>query len=138
MAISIYTQPANRKLGEMPMVSNDELKKTSNQMRDLKMKLFDKGENVLECTEALKVAEEEIYLKYADDPKGLGGNEPTRKATIAVMTACQKDALKVAESEKRKAQLAFDLASMRYDCLKWQIRNEQASADCEAQGLGAI
>lgn len=111
------------------MVSNDEIKEATNRLADTKALLFDAGEEELECREALKVAEEAILLKYADNPKELGGNEPARKARIAEITAIEKRALNAAESEKRKIQLKLDLAAMRWDALKWQIRNNEVNKE---------
>lgn len=113
------------------MVSNDEIKEASNRVADLKVKLSDASEKELQCKEALTIAEDAIILKYADNPKELGGNEPARKARIAEVTAIQKNALKIAETEKRNVQLQFELASMRYDAVKWQIRNNQVNMKLE-------
>ena len=114
------------------MTSNDEIKEASNRVADLKTKLSDASEEELKAREMLKRAEFNILVEYADDPKRLGGNEPARQAKIAEKTFLERAALERAETEKRKVQLQFELASMRYDAIKWQIRNNQVNMKLEA------
>ncbi|MCK9568689.1 hypothetical protein M0R72_07095 [Candidatus Pacearchaeota archaeon] len=120
------------------MVSNVDLQNAFDAMRNSKVSLFHAGERELATREALKKAEAAVLLVNAADPKKLGGNEAARNATIRELTFDERKDAEKAEAEKRECQLAFDLACMAVDCLKWQIRNEQAAADCEAQRLGAI
>lgn len=98
-------------------------------LQDTRMALFKAGEHELAAREALKAAESAVLLKYAADPKALGGNEPARNARIRELVMEERKALEEAEAEKRQAQLAFELAGLAVDCLKWQIRNDQAIAD---------
>jgi hypothetical protein len=120
------------------MVSNQEIKDAYAALMAAKERLYKVAEGELNARAALKIAENAVILQYADEPKKLGGNEPARNAAIREKTLAEFNDLEEIEAEKRKAQLAYDLAVLSMDCLKWQIRNEQAAADCEAQGLGAI
>ncbi|MCK9571327.1 hypothetical protein M0R72_20430 [Candidatus Pacearchaeota archaeon] len=107
-------------------------------MQNCKVSLFHAGERELATREALKKAEAAVLLVNAADPKKLGGNEAARSASIRAQTVVEREAVEKADKAKREAQLAYELDCMAVDCLKWQIRNEQAAADCEAQRLGAI
>jgi hypothetical protein len=111
------------------MVSNDELEEASNRLVDTKTLLFDAGEKELQAKEMLKRAQFNILVEYAEDPKRLGGNEPARNAKIAELTFLERATSDKAETERRAAQLKFDLAGMRYDCLKWQIRNNEVNKE---------
>ena len=118
------------------MVSNAELKAAFDTMIAAKGSLADEGEKELEAKENLKNSESRIL--FTVDPKELGSNEAIRQASIRSRTQFEHATLEKAELSKRKAALAFEIACMKRDCLIWQIRNEQASADCESVGLGVI
>ncbi len=120
------------------MVRNNELVVAFDTMRNNKVSLFHAGERELAAREALKKAEAAVLLANVADPKKLGGNEAARNATIRELTLSERKDVEKAESEKREYQLAFELSAMAVDCLKWQIRNEQATADLDAQGFGEI
>jgi hypothetical protein len=106
------------------MASRSELKDAFDEMRNKKRSLFLAGERELATREALKKAEAAVLLKYADNPKELGGNEPARNARVRELTANERADSEKADREKRECQLAFDLVSMVVDCMKWQIRIE--------------
>lgn len=91
-------------------------------MRNAKVSLFHAGERELATKEALKNAESAVLLKYADNPKDLGGNEPARNAKIRELTALERADADKADHEKRECQLAYDLARMSVECLQWQVR----------------
>ena len=116
------------------MVTNEELKQAFNDMMATKELLAQRSEEELKAREILKASEAEADLSGKCD----GKNAEIRAAQKRQFTAADVLALGKAEVEKRKAQLEYELACMRADCLKWQIRNAQAAADCEAQRLGAI
>jgi hypothetical protein len=99
-----------------------ELTDAVHKMCNAKTLLFHAGERELATKEALKKAEAAILLKYADTPKELGGNEPARNARLRELTVPERADADQADRDKRACQLAFDLASMAVDCLKWQIR----------------
>jgi hypothetical protein len=120
------------------MVSNQDIKDAYAALEAAKEKLYRVAEGELKARATLKSAENAVILQYATEPKALGGNEPARTARIRELTIAEFNDLEEIEEEKRKAQLACDIAALSLDCIKWQIRNEQAAADCEAQGLGAI
>jgi hypothetical protein len=120
------------------MPSNQEIKDAYAVLIAAKEWLYKVAEGELNARATLKSAENAVLLKYAADPKALGGNEPARNARIRELTMAEFDALEGIEEDKREAQLDQELAALSLDCLKWQIRNEQAAADCEAQGLGVI
>ena len=104
------------------MVSETDIVNAFGKMADAKKALFVSGERELATKEALKKAEAAVLLKYADNPKDLGGNEPARNARIRELTAAERADADKAEKEKRECQLDFDLANLALDCLKWQIR----------------
>ena len=88
--------------------------------------------NVLqEAREILKRAEFAVLIEYSEDAKALGGNESARNAKIAELTYLERAVLERAETEKRGAQLVYELSGMRADCLKWRVRNNQANSDME-------
>ena len=118
------------------MVSNAELKQAFSDTIAAKSMLAACVEEELEAREDLKSSEAAII--NATDPKTLGSNEAQRTAAIRTKTIDERVALEEAEKAKRDASLAFEIACMKKDCLIWQIRNEQASADCESVGLGVI
>lgn len=120
------------------MPSNREIKDAYAVLIAAKERLYRVAEGELNARATLKSAENAVLLEYASDPKALGGNEPARNARIRELTIAEFNDLEEIEAEKRKVQLACDLAALSLDCLKWQIRNEQAAADCEAQGMGPI
>ena len=120
------------------MVSNNDLKEAFGKMQNCKVSLFHAGERELAAKETLKRAEAAVLLVNASDPKKLGGNEAARNAAIRELTFDERKGVEKAEAERRECQLAFDLACMACDCLKWRIRNEQAAADGVAMKLGAI
>jgi len=117
------------------MVSNNELSNAFGTMRNNKASLFHAGEREMATTEALKKAEAAVLLKYADNPKDLGGNEPARNARIRELTARERADLEKAAAEKRDCQLAYVLAVMAVDFQKWQIRNDQVAASWEMLGI---
>lgn len=120
------------------MPSNREIKDAYAVLIAAKERLYRVAEGELNARATLKSAENAVILQYADEPKKLGGNEPARNAAIREKTLAEFNDLEKIETDKRKAHLACDLAALSLDCLKWQIRNEQAAADCEAHGMGPI
>jgi len=116
------------------MVNNEELKQAFNDVMATKERLAMRSEEELKAREILKASEAEVDLSGKCD----GKNAEIRAAQKRRLTSADVLALGKAEAEKRKALLAYELACLKADCLKWQIRNEQAAADCEAQRLGAI
>jgi hypothetical protein len=94
--------------------------------------LFRKTEEELAAREDLKRAEATIINTAG--PKDLGSNEAARQANIRARTIEERDALEKAERAKREAALKYELDGLAVDCLKWQIRSDQAIADLDAQG----
>lgn len=113
------------------MVSNQEIKDAYRDLMATKELLAMRMEEELKAREVLKASEAEADLSGKCD----GKNAEVRAAQKRQFTASEVLALGKAEVDKRKAQLAFDLAAMKVDCMKWQIRNDQATADLDAQGF---
>jgi hypothetical protein len=104
------------------MVTTDEIKQAYKAMIDSKIVLFKAGETALEAKADLKSSE--VHILTSTDPKELGPNEAVRTATVRTKLRIEYEALDMAETTLREAQLAFDLARMGVECLQWQIRNE--------------
>jgi hypothetical protein len=113
------------------MPSQAEIMTAFNLMRNTKMALFHAGERELSAKEEQKRAELEAIGGGLID----GKNELIRKAQLAQATEVTSSALEKSEAEKRECQLAYDLAVLAVDCLKWQIRNELAQAELQSQGV---
>jgi hypothetical protein len=86
--------------------------------------LFHAGEKELEAQEVLKAKEVEIINSM--DPKELGGNDKARDARLKELCQVEGKALKEAAKKKREAQLAYELATMSVDLLKWEIRQKES------------
>ncbi len=113
----------------------EELRLNFEAMATSRTELAKRAEDELDARENLKRAEATIINLAADPKKDLGENEAKRAATIRAKTIQEREALERAEKAKREAALKYELDCMAVDCLKWQIRNDQALADYEAQGL---
>ncbi len=107
------------------MATNEELRKGFGTMIECRKALFEASEKEQKAREALK--DQEAFILVTVDAKELGPNEAARQAKIHRVTAPERAKLALAERAKQEAQLAFDLASMAVDCLKWQIRNDTAA-----------
>lgn len=68
----------------------------------------------------------EAALINGTDPKDLGGNDKAREAKIRLLTTEVRESLDAASNKKREAQLAYDLATMSADLLKWEIRQRES------------
>ena len=100
------------------MPTQTEIVNAFGKLADAKKALFAAGERGLARKEDLKRAELDAINSGIID----GKNEMIRKAQLAQATKVSANALVSAEYEKRECQLAFDLASLAADCLKWQVR----------------
>jgi hypothetical protein len=106
------------------MPTNAELQLAFQNLETARKNLFEASEKELTARENLKTAEYEAI----QDGKIDGKNEQIRKAQLAGIVGPEQDALYVAEGEKRKAALAYEIESMRVDAMKWQIRNDISMA----------
>jgi len=102
------------------MPSNIDLQAAFAEMQAARKALFDSSEKELTARENLKTAEYEAIQDGMID----GKNEQARKAQLAEIVEAEQCALYLAEMGKRKAALAHEIASMRVDAMKWQIRND--------------
>lgn len=116
------------------MPTNAELQAAFVAMIAAKNALFVMSETELTARENLRTAEYEAI----QDGKIDGKNEQIRKAQLAEIVEAEQDALYAAEKTKRGAQLEFDVASMKVDCMKWAIRNEMAAAALEDARLAVV
>lgn len=116
------------------MPTNAELQAAFDAMIAAKNTLFDASEKELTARENLRTAEYEAI----QDGKIDGKNEQARKAQLAEIVEAEQCALYLAETEKRKAALAYEIAAMRVDAMKWQIRNEMAAAALEDARLAGV
>lgn len=113
---------------------NEDLSVLFEAMSASRAALYERSEEELSAREDLKRAEATIINLAADPKKDLGANEAQRAATIRAKTIQEREALEMAEKAKREAALKYEIDCMAVDCLKWQIRNDQAIADLTAQG----
>ena len=120
------------------MVSNQEIKDAFKSKIDLRKKVEECAKQETKARSELKFAETVILNENRADPKALGGNDKTRDAAIREKTETEHAALEEAESKKRDAALDYEIAGYELECLTWQIRNEQASADLQFTGLTLI
>jgi hypothetical protein len=60
------------------------------------------------------------------DAKELGPNDKAREARIKDLCLEERNAHDGLSKKKRDAQLAFELAEMSVDLLKWEIRQKEA------------
>ena len=88
----------------------------------MKTRLYHVEEAALAARKALKTHEVELMMSGAI----IGKNAESRDAQLAAACQQERDVLEKAEAEKRSIQLAYDLASMTVDSLKWLIRAEEA------------
>lgn len=70
----------------------------------------------------LTAEETAIRLKYANDPKLLGGNDKAREATIREMTTAAREGLEDAEKSQCNLQSMHEVARLEVEHLQWQIR----------------
>ena len=70
----------------------------------------------------LTAEETAIRLKYANDPKLLGGNDKAREATIREMTTAAREGLEDAEKSQCNLQGMHEVARLEVEHLQWQIR----------------
>lgn len=96
----------------------DRIKQTFSAFREARCNLYDASEKELEAKEYLKITE--CMLLLSD--KITGKNAEIREAQMRDETLPDRKNLEAVRQEKAKAQLAFDLASMEVDELKWIIR----------------
>jgi len=118
------------------MPTNQEIEEIYGKKGALREKLFTANEKVLETSSLLKTRK--AYIISTTDKKTLGTNDKEREAYILEHTRDIFDELEELESEKRSLDLEYSLICDKIECFQWQIRNEQAAADCEAQRLGVI
>lgn len=89
---------------------------------------FHAGETTRQTSEALTAEKQKILLDFAADPKALGANEAARTAKIADMTAGLAVTLAAVEKEERQARHELDLARLRVDHLRAQLRVAEVAA----------
>jgi len=118
------------------MPTNQEIEEIYEKKSVFRRKLFAASEKVLETGSLLKTRK--AYIVSTTDKKILGTNDKERDAYILEHTKDIVEELEEFESEKRSLDLEYSLICDKIECLQWQIRNEQAAADCEAQRLGVI
>lgn len=109
--------------------TRDEIIRAYDDLRTARIELHEVSEAELAAREALKAAESAVLLKYAANPKDLGGNEAARSATIRDLTAKELAEVERMRALKGHVQLRADLASMGVQELQWLIRADQAAAD---------
>jgi hypothetical protein len=119
------------------MVLNKELKEAFDKVIETKRKVFEIGEEELTARGTLKFRENELLLQGKEGPIK-GTNDKLRDAQLKEQTIGERNHLESLEKEKRGAQFDHEIARLNLECLQWQIRNEQATADLEAQGFGEI
>ena len=86
--------------------------------------LFYAGEAEHQAKEMLK--NKEAIIINTIDPKELGSNDRAREAKIRELTADMRHKLEETGKKTREAQLAYDLATMSVDLLKWEIRQKES------------
>ena len=118
------------------MPTNKEIKDLYKMKEKVRRNLFVAGERVLEESSLLKTRK--AYIITNTDKETLGTNDKKRDAYILEHTKDIVEELEKLESEKRSLDLEYSLICDSIECIQWQIRNEQAAADCEAQRLGII
>jgi NAD+--asparagine ADP-ribosyltransferase len=118
------------------MPANQEIKELYKKKSKIRKELFSKGEEVLSESSLLKTRK--AYIISNTDKETLGTNDKKRDAYILEHTKDIVEELEKLESEKRSLDLEYSLICDSIECVQWQIRNEQAAADCEAQRLGII
>ncbi|MCK9458744.1 MAG: hypothetical protein M0R80_03830 [Proteobacteria bacterium] len=118
------------------MPTNQEIKEIYAKKGATKKSLHKINEDVLTAQADLKKLRARII--NTTDKKKLGTNDKEREAYIIDQTLAEVLALESLEAKKRSLDLEYSLVSDEIECLQWQIRNEQAAADCEAQRLGVI
>jgi len=116
------------------MPTNAELQLAFQNLETARKNLYEASEKELTARENLETAEYEAI----QDGKIDGKNEQVRKAQLAEIVEAEQCALYLAEIEKRRMALAFEIESMRVDAMKWQIRNEMAAAALEDAGLAVV
>ena len=102
-------------------------------LRTARIELHEISEEDQKAREALKIREVGMLLSGAI----IGKNAETRAAELKNGCTMELAAVEAARVKKGEAQLRMDLASMRVQELQWQIRNDQAIADLDAQGYVA-
>lgn len=118
------------------MPTNKELRAVYEKKGLLRKELFEVMEEVLSAQADLKKTKANII--NTTDKKILGSNDKEREAYIVSHTIEEVNRLESLETQKRSLDLKYSLICDEIECIHWQIRNEQASADCEAQRLGEI
>ena len=116
------------------MSRNEDLGILFGAMSKSKETLFLCCEDELDAKENLKKAEAAVLIQYAENPKELGGNDAARNARIRDLTTAEREALDRAEKSKRLANFKYEMDSLAVECLKWQIRNDQAIAALGSEG----
>lgn len=81
----------------------------------------------------LATAKQAVIAAHAEDPKKLGGNEAAREAAINAMCSAQVIALQTAEESERLAKNAVELATIRVNGLRAQLRILEVAA---GMGMG--
>lgn len=102
-------------------------------LRTARTELHEISEEDLKAREALKIREAMLLLSGAI----VGKNAETRAAELKNGCTMELAAVEATRIKKGEAQLRAGLASMRVQELQWQIRNDQAIADLDAQGYVA-
>jgi hypothetical protein len=90
-------------------------------LREARKGLYEASKKELEAKEYLKRSECGLLLS----DKITGKNAEIREAQIIFETGIDRDLLEDASTKKAKAQLAFDLAQLEVDEIKWLIRAEE-------------
>lgn len=100
----------------------NELKSAYDRLITTTSALHNAAELATERRRRLKEEEASILLKYAADPKQLGGNDKAREASIREMTTVARDAVDDAERSLRDLQGRQEIARLQVEHLQWQIR----------------
>lgn len=90
---------------------------------EIKTNLFNISEQVLKASADLRRAKADII--NTTKSKDLGGNDKERDARISFLTQEEMNILEDLETQKRRLDLAYQLACDAIELLHWQIRAEQ-------------